>query len=144
VQALQPVPLEQARLPHALAAVAEKWSELSGVKATVTITGQLRSVAPEVEQALLRTAQEALANVARHAEAGRVVLTLSYIDDLVTLDVRDDGVGFAPPSPSLRNGGFGLTAMRQRIEGLEGTLEVESRPGAGTTIAASIPAGSPS
>ena len=112
--------------------------------ATVKMTGQLRPVASEVEQALLRTAQEALANIAKHAEAGRVVLTLSYMDDVVTLDVRDDGVGFAPTSPNLRNGGFGLTAMRQRIEGLEGTLEVESEPGAGTTIAASIPAESPS
>ncbi len=144
VQALQPIPLEQARLSDALATVAEKWSERSGVTATVKLTGQLRPVAPEVEQALLRTAQEALANIAKHAEAGRVVLTLSYMDDVVTLDVRDDGVGFAPPSPNLRNGGFGLTAMRQRIEGLEGTLEVESEPGAGTTIAASIPAESPS
>ena len=58
------------------------------------------------------------------------MLTLSYMDDVVALDVRDDGVGFARPSPTLRNGGFGLTAMRQRVEGLEGTLEVESEPGA--------------
>ena len=60
--------------------------------------------------------------------------------DVVTLDVRDDGMGFAAPSPSLRNGGFGLTAMRQRVEGLAGTLAVESEPGAGTTIAATVPA----
>ena len=51
---------------------------------------------PEVEVTLLRAAQEALANVARHAGATRVGLTLSYMEDLVTLDVRDDGVGFEP------------------------------------------------
>ena len=91
---------------------------------------------PEIEVALLRTAQEALANVAKHAHASRVVMTLSYMEDLVGLDVRDDGVGFAAP----RNGGFGLTAMRQRVQGLAGTFEIESEPGGGTAISASIPA----
>ena len=61
--------------------------------------------------ALLRTAQEALANVAQHARAARVGLTLSFMGDVVTLDVRDDGVGFGGPSgQSTRSvGGFGLT-----------------------------------
>jgi signal transduction histidine kinase len=121
--------------------VTQKWSQLSGVKATVITTGQPRPVAPEIELALLRTAQEALANMAKHAGAGRVGVTLSYMDDVVTLDVRDDGVGFAASAPSFRNGGFGLTAMRQRVEGLAGMLEVESEPGAGTTVAVSVPAG---
>ncbi len=53
---------------------------------------------PEVEVTLLRVAQEALANVAKHAGASRVGLTLSYMDDVVTLDVRDDGAGFRPPA----------------------------------------------
>ena len=109
--------------------------------ATVTTTGQPRPVGPDIEVAPLHTAQEALANVAKHARAKRVGLTLSYMDDVITLDVRDDGMGFAAPSPSLRNGSFGLTAMRQRVEGLAGSLEVESEPGAGTTVAASVPAG---
>ena len=101
---------------------------------------------PEIEVALLRTAQEALANVAKHAHASRVGLTLSYMEDLVTLDVRDDGVGFAtvngtgPRRPRDAEGGFGLAAMRQRVEGVAGTLEVESEPDAGTAISAAIPA----
>ena len=62
------------------------------------------------------------------------------MDDVVTLDVRDDGVGFAAVrQPSRRNGGFGLTAMRQRVEGLAGTLEVESEPGGGHAISAQHP-----
>jgi signal transduction histidine kinase len=140
VEALTPAPLEEARLADALRDVAAKWSERSRVGASVTVTGQARPMRPEIELALLRTAQEALANVAKHASASRVVLTLSYMADLVTLDVRDDGVGFAAGAPSLRNGGFGLTAMRQRVEGLAGTLDVESEPGTGTTIAATVPA----
>ncbi len=139
VQALQPVPLQDARLPEALKRVAHKWAERSGIEAVVRTTGEPRGTREDIESALLRTAQEALANVAKHALARRVVLTLSYMDEVVRLDVRDDGAGFVARSPSLRNGGFGLTAMRQRVERLAGTLEVESEPDAGTTVAASIP-----
>ena len=81
-------------------------------------------------------AQEALANVAMHASASRVGVTLSYMDDVVTLDVRDDGVGGAGARP----GGFGLTSMSERIAGLHGALAIESEPGSGTAICASVPA----
>jgi len=113
------------------------------VPAQVTITGTARPLPPETESALLRTAQEALANVARHAAATRVGVTLSYMDDEVVLDVRDDGRGFQPqPQPQPRaSGGFGLVAMRQRIEAARGTLDVESEPGQGTAISARVPAG---
>lgn len=136
VQALQPAPLERARLPEAIRGVAEKWSALNRVGAEVATTGGPRPLRPEIEVALLRTAQEALANVAKHAHATRVVMTLSYMEDVVGLDVRDDGIGFSQP----RNGGFGLTGMRQRVQGLAGTLEIESEPGGGTAISACIPA----
>jgi signal transduction histidine kinase len=138
VRALAPAHLEHASLPDALGDVARRWSDRSGVAAKVMVTGTPRGVADEVELALLRTAQEALANVAKHARAERVGLTLSYMDDVVTLDVRDDGVGFALSTPSLHGGGFGLTAMRKRVEGLGGTLEIETEPRVGTTVAASI------
>ena len=139
VQALAPAELDQVRLPDALATVTTKWSGLSGVAATTTTTGTPVSLRPEIEVALLRTAQEALANVAKHAHAGAVALTLSYMGDVVSLDVRDDGVGVGVATPASDGGGFGLTAMRQRVEGLNGSLAVESEPGSGTTIAASIP-----
>jgi len=146
VHALRPEALEQARLGEALTGVAGRWTERSGVPAQVTITGTVRPLPPEAESALLRTAQEALANVAKHAAATRVGVTLSYMDDEVVLDVRDDGRGFQPeqapgaPEPSA---GFGLVAMRQRIEGARGTLDVESEPGQGTAISARVPAGPP-
>jgi signal transduction histidine kinase len=117
VQALQPVPLEQARLPDALGAVARTWSERSGVPATVTTTGQPRPVAADIEVALLRTAQEALANVARHARAKRVWLTLSYMNDVVTLDVRDDGTGFAAASPGRSRWPQRDVQRRSRVRG---------------------------
>jgi signal transduction histidine kinase len=141
VQAIGPEPLEQRALCDALTEVAERWSERHGVRAEVTTTGTARPLHPEVEVALLRTAQEALANVAKHAAASRVGLTLSFLADLVTLDIRDDGVGFDPDGVRRGDdGGFGLTVMRQRVGRLAGTLEVESEPGTGTALFAGVPA----
>jgi signal transduction histidine kinase len=136
VDALRPEPLEGCRLSEALAGVAERWSALNGIPARVTTTGTARPIDPEAEFALLRAAQEALANVARHAHATRVGLTISYMENEVALDVRDDGVGFDPSQPEH---GFGLVAMRQRIAALSGTLQVESEPGGGTAISACVP-----
>jgi len=143
VQALRPEPLEAARLPDALADVAARWSEVSGVPAAVTTTGTARQLHPEVEIALLRTGQEALANVGKHATASRVGVTLSYMEDVVTLDVRDDGIGFdlaGLPEEVADGSGFGLTGMRQRVARVAGRLEIESAPGEGTAVSATVPA----
>jgi signal transduction histidine kinase len=144
VQALKPGALEGARLPEALAEEAARWSATSGVAADVTTTGQARPLHPEVEVTLLRVAQEALANVAKHASASRAAVTLSYMEDVVTLDVLDDGRGFdvdgRESSPRGDGSGFGLTAMRQRVRRLDGQLEIESEDGGGTAVSASVPA----
>ena len=137
VHALRPPALDSAALHEALDDVASGWSKHNGVPVSVTLTGAVREMHPEVEVALLRTAQEALANVAKHASASRVGLTLSYMEDVVTLDVRDDGVGFDLTRSS---DGFGLTAMRHRVHRLSGALFVESEPGVGTAISARVPA----
>jgi signal transduction histidine kinase len=136
VRALHPEALDAASLPEALTGVAARWSERTGVPAVVTATGDRRPLHPEIESTILRVTQEALSNVDKHAAAGRVGLTLSYMDDEVTLDVRDDGAGFTPgPGP-----GFGLPGMRRRVQRLAGTLHVESEPGGGTAISAVLPA----
>jgi signal transduction histidine kinase len=146
VHALRPEALEAARLSEALAGVAERWSALHGIAVQVTTTGTAWPMPPEADVALLRTAQEALANVAKHARATKVGLTLSYMENEVVLDVRDDGRGFEPdrvgdgPDAGTPAGGFGLVAMRQRVESLSGTLQVESEPGGGTAISACLPA----
>ena len=144
VHALRPEQLETARLPEALTEVARQWSSRHGLDAEVRLTGTARPLHPEVEVTLLRAGQEALANVAKHARASRVALTLSYMEDLTTLDVVDDGIGFDPEAVRAREGagteGFGLLAMRQRVEQLDGALAVESEPGSGTAVSASVPA----
>jgi signal transduction histidine kinase len=145
VQALRPEPLEEARLPDAIAHLAGRWSQASGVPATVETTGEPRPLLAELEMTLFRVAQEALANVAKHAGASKVGLTLSYMDDTVLLDVRDDGAGFAA-APGAADGrrvqgqGFGLAAMRQRLQRVAGSLEIESAPGEGTAVNARVPA----
>ena len=142
VQALKPGALEGARLPEALAEEAARWSAVRGVAADVTTTGQARPLHPEVEVTLLRVAQEALANVAKHADASRAVVTLSYMEDVVTLDVLDDGKGFTGSGDAggPDGSGFGLIAMRQRVRRLAGQLEIESGDGGGTAVSASVPA----
>jgi signal transduction histidine kinase len=137
VHALRPPALVDANLPDALAEVAAGWTDQTGVAASIHTTGVARALHPEVEVTLLRAAQEALSNVAKHAGASRVGLTLSYMEDVVTLDVRDDGTGF---DPDARTDGFGLVGMRQRVSRLAGALVVESEPGGGTAVSASVPA----
>jgi signal transduction histidine kinase len=127
-------------LGEALGRLTDRLAEETGVTATTTVTGPPRSLSPDAEVTLLRVTQEALANVSKHAQEGRVALTLSYMDGEAALDVRDDGAGFAPGvDGSGPNGGLGLRGMRERVEALGGRLAVESTPGGGTTVAATVP-----
>ncbi|MGK5547840.1 sensor histidine kinase [Streptomyces sp. URMC 127] len=138
VQALTPPALEDAPLPEALRRVTAR--TVPG--AVFRLDGDPRTLPMETEVALLRLTQEALANVARHAHAEHTAVTLAFLDGQVTLDVYDDGVGFAPgdgPADGRRT--FGLHGMRERIAALGGTLTVESAPGEGTAIAAVVPVG---
>ncbi|HZO76148.1 MAG TPA: sensor histidine kinase [Ktedonobacteraceae bacterium] len=143
--ALQPEVFERASLPEFLLALATRWSEEHGITVQTMITGEVVALRPEIEVTLLRAAQEALANVWKHAQASSVVLTLSYMDEMVVLDVQDDGRGFeAQPvlatARAQSTGGFGLPALRERAEQQGGTLTIESEPGEGTTVALTIPA----
>lgn len=161
VRALRPVALDAMRLPEAVEQLARRWSERTGIPADVTTSGDARALPVEVEVALLRTAQEALANVERHAGAHRVRLTLRADATGTRLEVRDDGRGFDPVAVSAErgrpgphpdhadhavhldhpeDGGYGLIAMRERLESVAGGLVVESRPGHGTAIRAEVPA----
>jgi signal transduction histidine kinase len=140
VQALRPDLLVGASLAQALRRTAERWTADNGVPAQVRVTGEPVVLHPDTEAALLRITQEALTNTARHARATRAVVTLSYLGDTVSLDVDDDGAGFAGTPEVREDGGFGLVAMRERIVAVGGRLDVESAPGEGTTIAATVPA----
>jgi signal transduction histidine kinase len=145
--ALRPESLERSSLPEALADLAERWSGEDGATATATVIGTPHSLTPEIEVTLLRVAQEALTNCRKYARASQVVITLAYMNNLVTLNVQDDGVGFDPAQlsttePSAQStGGFGLMGMRERVEQLRGTLLVQSAPARGTTLMVAVPVG---
>ncbi|GAA0636155.1 sensor histidine kinase [Streptomyces thermocarboxydovorans] len=141
VQNLAPVALTHDGLPQALEKLVAQWSEQNGVRAEFTLTGTEEHLHAEVSATLLRITQEALTNAARHASASRVGVTLSFMGDEVTLDVRDDGRGFDPLTLPERtgSGGFGLDGMRARAERIAGSLSVESEPGYGTAVSARVP-----
>lgn len=130
--------LDASPLPEALLQAATQYFP----GARLLVTGEPRAVPPDVRHALLRVVQSAVANIKLHAAARNATLTLGFLPETVTLDVFDDGAGFdpaaaAPPSDA---GGYGLRAMRQRVEQLGGVFAVESTPGEGTIVAAQLPA----
>ncbi len=142
VWALRPRSIQEQPLQRALEELTGRLAEETGLHAHATITGAERPLGAPAETALLRIAQEGLANVRKHASATKVTLTLSYLDDVVVLDLADDGVGFDPAATTAAGGGLGLRAMRERVAELGGHLTVESAQGEGTTIAAELPTNS--
>lgn len=109
--------------------------------ASLEIHGAYRALAADVEQEILRIAQEAIHNVKRHAAASRLSVRLDYDERALALTVADDGKGFAansgkPPANigNAAEGHYGLTGMRERSAVIQGELEVASAPGAGTTV----------
>jgi signal transduction histidine kinase len=141
VHNLAPVALAADGLPEALRKTVAEWGERNGTRADFTLTGTAEHLHDEVSATLLRIAQEALSNAARHARAGRVGVTLSFMGDEVSLDIRDDGTGFASAAvpARTRGGGFGLEGMRARAERIAGSVAVESEPGQGTAVSARVP-----
>ncbi|HRQ40928.1 MAG TPA: sensor histidine kinase [Chloroflexota bacterium] len=133
---LQPVTLNQRSLAEALRHYVDNWSRQSGIAAQIAITGE-RPLPPEMESALIRYAQEALSNIARHSQAGRVQLSLDYGDDTLCFTIQDNGQGF--DAAVRRPGSFGLENMRQRIASLGGQITLDTAPGQGTTLTACLP-----
>jgi NarL family two-component system sensor histidine kinase LiaS len=133
---LRPPALEGKGLLSALRDYVEDWSRRAEIPAEVHVRGE-REVPLEVEQAVFRVAQEALANVAKHSGAGSVEVDLIYTSDSLTLRVADDGRGFDPAKNP--GEGFGLQSMHERLEKLGGRVEVESAPGKGTRVTCVCP-----
>jgi len=143
VWALQPEALNRTSLPEALDRLGARLQQETEVATRVVVSGSPRPLPTATEIALLRAAQEGLANIRSHARADEVVLTLSYLGDRVILDIRDDGRGFDTDDVEHGAGdlvgGHGLRGLKARIGALGGVLDVESTPGEGTTLVAQLP-----
>ncbi|QJE97690.1 sensor histidine kinase [Luteolibacter luteus] len=134
---LRPLALGEADLATALQRFAEDLTRSGGTTCSQQIEGSPRPLPAEHEAALLRIGQESLTNAVRHSAAEKIVLRLRYGDDWVTLSVRDDGKGF---DVAERVGkGFGLAGMHERVEALRGSLSIDSKPGEGTEVSATLP-----
>jgi signal transduction histidine kinase len=116
-----------------MASQVKRFEAQTGIKAELSTAGAApESLQPDEEIAVFRVAQEALANVARHADARTVSVGLRKDEDGLELTVRDDGRGFEPSQPS--RGGLGLGGMAERARLVGGELTIESRPGGGTEL----------
>jgi len=135
IDELRPAALQGKGLANALKEYANRWQEHTGIQVETVISGE-RSLPLEVEQTLYRVLQEALSNVARHAEPDTVGLSLSMSPEKVTLVVADNGRGFDVNAVS--SSSYGLTGMQARLSEVGGTLQVDSTLSAGTTITAEV------
>jgi signal transduction histidine kinase len=129
--------LQAGTLEDALRRITERTSAELGVQASFAAEGTSRRLPAATEVVLLRTGQEALANVRKHAAARNVAVRLCYAGDRVRLEVTDDGTGF---DPAQVNGGYGLRGMRARVDEAGGTVAVRSAPAEGTSVQVEVPA----
>ena len=139
---LHPPLMDEAGLTVGLSSYVRLFSERSGVAVTFAIPDDFKRLPKEVELTLFCVAQESLANVHRHSKARAVEISIDRTPTLVSLTVRDDGIGMALPSHSDRRNsllGIGIAGMRERVNQLQGQFHIHSSPGNGTTIEVTLP-----
>ncbi len=133
IQALRASPLEELGLAGALRHLGSAVEARSSLTVDCSIDDDLGEIAPHLEQAIYRIADEAMTNAARHSRANSVDVLLDAKGRHLVLEVRDDGAGFDPSAP-VPNGHVGIAGMRERAQMVGGSLAVESAPGGGTTV----------
>jgi two-component system, NarL family, sensor histidine kinase UhpB len=137
-QGLRPPALDMLGLAPAIESCARGVAETAGLSVDAELQPIEGMLSPDAELALYRIVQEALSNVARHAAAGSVRLRLTHSGRSVVALVEDDGRGFAAAT-EMANGGLGLYGMQERAAYVGGTVDIDSEPGRGTRVRATIP-----
>jgi signal transduction histidine kinase len=134
VAALRASPTESRPLPEALAKLVAQWNA-AGLGAKLTVSGTVRALTPQTNLTLYRATQEALTNVAKHADASKVEVQLRYrVNGGIHLSVSDNGAG-----SDNSEGGFGLLGVRERVQLLKGSVQVSTSAGGGFTLEVEIP-----
>jgi signal transduction histidine kinase len=139
VQALRPKALDGTTLPEALRQAAMRLNDDAKLSCQFKQRGKKMNLSGEIQNELFRIAQEALANVVKHAQAKSVCITLESQAGRVCLGIKDDGIGLATAKRPDQSHGFGMRTMHERAQGIGGQLHVESRPGRGTTVRVEVP-----
>jgi signal transduction histidine kinase len=137
---LRPASLDRLGLSAALQQEARRFHERNGIACTASTPDRLPPHSSEVATALYRIAQEALTNVARHAQASAVTIRLEATDAALQLEVEDDGLGF----DATKDGSLGLLGMSERASLVRGHLDFRRREPRGTTVSARVPLRAPS
>jgi two-component system sensor histidine kinase UhpB len=135
---LRPPMIDEYGLIAPLQWYAKKFTARTGIRVTVRGDENWRCD-PEIELALFRIAQEALNNVARHAQARHVAIELRETGPHIVFTIEDDGVGFDREADRAEKAGYGFITMRERAEALGGTFALQSESGKGTRITVSVP-----
>jgi signal transduction histidine kinase len=134
---LRPPLLDDLGLVPALRALVQSFAEQSALMIEFDAPSTIPTVSPPAALALFRALQEALSNVVRHSQASNVTVRLAHTGDELTLEVRDNGVGFGPtPSSPMSTG---LAGMRERISALHGSIAIDSQADHGTTLRVTVP-----
>ncbi|GAB4428417.1 MAG: hypothetical protein Kow002_17260 [Anaerolineales bacterium] len=139
VHDLRPAQLDDLGLVPALKFMMERDCCPHGIQIDFNVHGQEKRLDPLVETVLFRVAQEGLNNIVRHAETDQARITLEYAQEAVKLKITDAGVGFDPNEPVKSPGGWGLIGMRERVESVGGSFNIQAQKGEGTRIEAVIP-----
>ncbi|NJC95678.1 MAG: sensor histidine kinase [Anaerolineae bacterium] len=134
INALRPPALERRSLPDAVRGHVEEWSRQNPIEVNMDIDPMIRTT-EQVEQALFRVLQEALANVARHSRADKVNVELKSKNDVVELTIEDNGIGFDARQIAK---GIGLASMQERLVAVNGKADVESERSKGTRVIARV------
>lgn len=135
---LHPSVLEELGLVEALRVECERRNGRGGLEVRLDVEAPPEDLSPDAALCVLRVAQESLTNVARHAAAKVATVTLRAMGGGLVLAIGDDGIGFDPLGPR-RKRNLGLVGMRERLQLVNGTFDVESAPGRGTTVVAWVP-----
>jgi two-component system sensor histidine kinase UhpB len=141
-RALRPIYLEDLGLVPALEMLARETGQAMGIPVEFRNLGVEQRLEPAIELALYRMAQEALSNIARHAQATQASVSIIYAPGSLTLQVVDDGVGFnvpMDPSAFAQGGHYGLLGLKERAELIGATFMLQSSPGSGTHLTVTLP-----
>ncbi len=139
---LHPIEVDDLGLVAALRSYCEDFSKREGIAVKLTSRDIPKELKREIGSCVYKVAKESLSNVARHAAAERVSVTLDGTADLIRLRVKDFGIGFRTGLPAIERG-LGLLSMQERVAMLGGNLSIRSQPGEGTEVIAAVPLEAP-
>jgi len=140
---LRPDILDTMGLLPALSWLASRLKQEHRINASVIIEGVQREIRPQTEVMVFRIVQEALNNVRWHADASKVIVTVSFTPNLLKINIKDNGKGFLLSATTetkwIKEGHFGILGIQQRTKLLNGTLDINSQPGRGTSVSIELP-----